>query len=312
MSTAPRTLRHFLDVTDLSVDELHRVLYFARRPIDSLQRPLDGKGVALIFEKPSNRTRHSTEMAVVQLGGHPIYTRAEEVGFDTREPVEDVARIMSGYHAVLAARVFHHSTIERLAAAASVPVVNLLSDRSHPLQAVADVMTMQEAFGDLRGRTVAWVGDYNNVARSLAEACSMLGAQVRFACPPGFDAPDVELDRFLALGAAGVEQHVRAEQAVRGADAVHTDTWVSMGQEDEKAERRKVFERYQVTAELMGHAAPGAVFMHCLPAYRGLEVAADVIDGPSSLVVRQGHNRMHAARGVLAFLTIDRVTGSAK
>lgn len=303
-----RAPRHFLDVTDLSVDELQRVLYFARRPIEALGRPLDGKGAALIFEKPSNRTRHSTEMAVVQLGGHPVYTRAEEVGFDVREPVEDIARIMSGYHAVIAARVFEHSTIERLAAAATVSVVNLLSDRSHPLQAVADVLTMQEALGELTGRTVAWVGDYNNVARSLGEACSMLGAHLRFGCPPGFDADDAELERFLVLGAASVEQHVRAEQAVDGADAVHTDTWVSMGQEDEKAERRAVFESYQVTEELMSHGAPGAMFLHCLPAYRGLEVAADVIDGPRSWVIRQGHNRMHAARGVLAFLTGGRTS----
>lgn len=305
MSGAPR---RYLDVTDLSVDDLQRVLYFARRPVEALGRPLEGKGAALIFEKPSNRTRHSTEMAVVQLGGHPIYTRGEEIGFDTREPVEDVARILSGYHAVIAARVFEHSMIERLAAAASVPVVNLLSDRSHPLQAIADVLTMQEALGDLAGRTVAWVGDYNNVARSLGEACSMLGVHLRFGCPPGFAADDAELERFVALGAASVEQHVRAEEAVAGADAVHTDTWVSMGQEAEKAERRKVFESYQVTDALMAHGAPEAVFLHCLPAYRGLEVAAEVIDGPRSLVVRQGHNRMHAARGVLAFLTLGRTS----
>ena len=296
------SVRSFLDVTDLSADELRLVLDLAVRPIDSLGRPLAGKGAALIFEKASNRTRHSMEMAVFQLGGHPIYTRGEEVGFDTREPVEDIAAIMSGYHALIAARVFEHSVVERLAAAATVPVVNMLSDHSHPLQALADVLTMSELLGPLKGLTVAWVGDYNNVARSLGEASAMLGMHLRFACPPGFDAPDAELDRFLALGAPSAEQYVRVEDAVAGAHAVHTDTWVSMGQEDEKTERVKTFERYQVTEELMQRGAPDAVFLHCLPAYRGLEVAADVIDGPRSQVIRQGHNRLHAARGLIAVL----------
>lgn len=181
-------MRHFLDVTDLSIEELTTVLDLAQRPIASLGRPLEGQGAALIFEKPSNRTRHSTEMAVVQLGGHPIYTRGEEIGFDTREPVEDVARIMSGYHGLIAARVFEHSIVERLAASASVPVVNMLSEASHPLQALADVLTMREEFGDLVGRTVSYVGDYNNVSRSLAEASVMLGMNVRLGCPAGFDA----------------------------------------------------------------------------------------------------------------------------
>ncbi|MGD9703477.1 MAG: ornithine carbamoyltransferase [Acidimicrobiia bacterium] len=303
-SELPRAtgVRHFLDVTDLSVDELRLVLDFAGRPVDALGHPLAGRGAVLIFEKPSNRTRQSTEMAVVQLGGHPVYTRGDEVGFDTREPVEDIARIMSGYHAVIAARVFDHSVIERLVAAADVPVVNLLSDRSHPLQALTDALTMEELLGPLAGKTVAWVGDYNNVARSLGEVSAMLGMHLRFACPQGFDADAAELERFVALGAASVEQHVRAEEAVAGAHAVHTDTWVSMGQEAEKAERIRTFERYQVTEALMSLGAPGAVFLHCLPAYRGLEVAAEVIDGPRSHVIRQGHNRMHAARAVIAFL----------
>lgn len=294
--------RSLLELTDLSVDELRSVLELSERPIDALGRPFAGAGVVLIFEKPSNRTRQSTEMAVVQLGGHPVYTRGDEVGFDTREPVEDIARIMSGYHAVIAARVFDHAVVERLAAAADVPVVNLLSDRSHPLQGLTDALTMEQLLGPLAGKTVAWVGDYNNVARSLGEVSAMLGMHVRFACPPGFGADDAELQRFVAFGAASAEQYVRAEEAVTGASAVHTDTWVSMGQEAEKAERIRTFERYQVTEELMALAAPGAVFLHCLPAYRGLEVAAAVIDGPRSHVIRQGHNRMHAARAAIAFL----------
>ena len=295
--------RHLLDITDLSADELSLVLDLSERPIESLGRPLAGLGAALIFEKPSNRTRHSTEMAVVQLGGHPIYTRGEEIGFDVREPVEDIAAVMSGYHAVLAARVFDHSIVVRLAAAASVPVVNMLSDHSHPLQGLADALTMRQVLGPLAGRTVAYVGDYNNVARSLAEASALLGMHVRLGCPAGYDAPPEELERILLLGAASVDQSARAADAVVGADAVHTDTWTSMGQEAEKAERVKTFEGYTVDDSMMATAADGAVFMHCLPAYRGLEVAAEVIDGPRSRVVQQAHNRMHAARGALAFLT---------
>lgn len=295
--------RHLLDITDLDADELSLVLDLSERPIESLGRPLAGLGAALIFEKPSNRTRHSTEMAVVQLGGHPIYTRGEEIGFDVREPVEDIAAVMSGYHTVLAARVFDHSIVVRLAAAASVPVVNMLSDHSHPLQGLADALTMRQVLGPLAGRTVAYVGDYNNVARSLAEASALLGMHVRLGCPAGYDAPPEELERILLLGAASVEQSARAADAVVGADAVHTDTWTSMGQEAEKAERVKTFEGYTVDDTMMATAADGAVFMHCLPAYRGLEVAAEVIDGPRSRVVQQAHNRMHAARGVIAFLT---------
>lgn len=294
--------RSFLDVTDCSPDEIRLLLDLAERPVASLGRPLDGRGAALIFEKPSNRTRHSTEMAVVQLGGHPIYTRGEEVGFDTREPVEDIARIMEGYHALIAARVFSHDVVERLASAASVPIVNMLSDRSHPLQAVADALTMQQCVGDLGGKTVAYVGDYNNVCRSLGEISALLGMHVRLACPPGFDADDAELERLAVLGALSVDQTTRPVDAVAGAHAVHTDTWVSMGQEADQETRRGAFEGYTVDAAMMGNADPHAVFMHCLPAYRGVEVTADVIDGPQSVVFRQGHNRMHAARAVIAFL----------
>jgi ornithine carbamoyltransferase len=268
----------------------------------SLDRPLAGKGVALIFEKPSNRTRHSMEMAVVQLGGHPVYTRGEEVGFDTREPVEDIGRILEGYHGLIAARVFDHMTVTRLAAAVEVPVVNMLSDHSHPLQAFADALTMHQCLGDLAGRTLAYVGDYNNVARSLAEIAAMLGMHIRLACPPGFDAGVVELERFASLGAPSVEQSARPADAVAGAHAVHTDTWVSMGQETDKQRRVEAFEGFTVNAALMALADPDAIFLHCLPAYRGLEVAAEVIDGPQSVVIRQGHNRLHAARGVMAYL----------
>lgn len=302
MSATVASPRHLLDVTDFTADEISQILRLAQVPIESLGRPLDGLGASLIFEKPSNRTRHSMEMAVVQLGGHPIYTRGEEVGFDTREPVEDIARIMEGYHALIAGRVFEHSTVERMAAVVDVPVVNMLSDRSHPLQAFADALTMQQNLGELRGRTVAYVGDYNNVSRSLGEISAVLGMHLRFACPHGFGANEAELERLMLLGAPSVEQSTRPADAVDGADAVHTDTWVSMGQEAEKSERRQQFEGFMVDADVMSVAGPEAIFMHCLPAYRGLEVAADVIDGPQSVVFQQGHNRLHAARGALAFI----------
>lgn len=294
--------RSLLDITDLSPDETRLVLDIAERPIEALGRPLEGQGAALIFEKPSNRTRHSMEMAVVQLGGHPVYTRGEEVGFDTREPVEDIGRIMEGYHGLVAARVFSHSIVERLAANCDVPVVNMLSDKSHPLQGLADALTMQQNLGDLAGLTVAYVGDYNNVSRSLGEISAMLGMHIRFACPTGFGADDAELERIQSLGAASIEQTTRPVEAVAGANAVHTDTWVSMGQEEDKQARRQAFEGYQVDEAMMSGADPKAVFMHCLPAYRGFEVSADVIDGPQSVVYQQGHNRLHSARGIMAFL----------
>jgi ornithine carbamoyltransferase len=294
--------RHLLNVTDVSAAEVRQVLDLAAVPPAALGRPLEGLGAALIFEKASNRTRQSMEMAVVQLGGHPVYTKGEEVGFDTREPVEDVVKIMQGYHALIAARVYQHAVVERMAAVAEVPIVNMLSDRAHPLQAFADALTMEQELGPLAGKTVAWVGDYNNVARSLGEISALLGAHLRFACPVGYDADLAELERLELLGAAGVTLTHRPAEAVAGAHAVHADTWVSMGQEDEKATRKQAFEGFTVNSELMSLAAPEGVFMHCLPAYRGIEVTADVIDGPRSVVFRQGHNRLHSARGVLAFL----------
>lgn len=294
--------RHLLTTTDVTSSEQRRILDLAQLAAKDLGAPLGGKGVALIFEKPSNRTRHSMEMAVVQLGGHPVYTRGEEIGFDVREPVEDIAAVMSGYHAILAARVFDHVTVERLARASSVPVVNMLSDAQHPLQALADVLTMTEEFGSLDGRTVAYVGDFNNVARSLVQASAMCGAHVRIGCPNGYGPTPDELNELRDLGAASVTAGESMEEAVEGADAVHTDTWTSMGQEAESARREKDFAGWTVSSATMALAKTSAIFMHCLPAHRGMEVAIDVIDGPTSRIIRQAHNRMHAARGALAFL----------
>ena len=296
------TLRHFINSTDISADELRKVLQLSTASIDALGKPLAGLGAALIFEKPSNRTRHSMEMAVVQLGGHPVYTRGEEVGFDVRETVEDITKVMGGYHGILAARVFDHNIVRRMADSSSVPVVNMLSDRQHPLQGLADVLTMQQQLGDLVGKTVCYVGDYNNVARSLAQASALLGMHVRLGCPNGYAAEDGELQALQKLGAASVNQFDNMKDAVGGAHAVHTDVWTSMGQESETNKREKAFANFQITEVVMKDAAANAIFMHCLPAHRGMEVAAEVIDGPRSKVFEQAHNRMHAARGLLAFL----------
>lgn len=299
MGTHPR---HIMNIADLAVDELRTVLDLAERPIDSLGRPLAGKAAALIFEKPSNRTRHSMEVAVMQLGGHPVYTRGEEVGIDVRETAEDIAEVLAGYHGLIAARVFRHEVVERMAAVSPVPVVNMLSDHSHPLQGLADVLTMQQTIGALKDRKIAWVGDYNNVARSLAEACVMLGAEIVVATPPAYAPAPGEVERIDALGSGSLRAVTDPAEAVAGAVAVHTDVWVSMGQEAEAAEKERVFASYKVTGDLMSKGEPGAQFFHCLPAHRGYEVDAEVIDGPASRVIPQAHNRLHSARGLLAFL----------
>ncbi len=292
--------RHLLNIVDFSASELAMVLDLSQR--NDLPRVLGGQGVALIFEKPSTRTRHSMEMAVFRLGGHPVFTQRDEIAFDERESVEDITRVLAGYHGILAARTFSHETAQRMAAVSAVPVVNLLSDYSHPLQAIADVLTMQQVHGPLAGRKIAYIGDYNNVARSLAEACVLLGANLALGCPPGYAATDDELLRLNALGAGRVTQVHSAVEAVADAIAVHTDSWTSMGQEAQREVRRRSFAGYTVDAALMAAAAPGAGFYHCLPAHRGEEVTAEVIDGPSSHVFAQAHNRLNAACGALAFL----------
>lgn len=297
LSGAP--LRHFLEVDDLSVSEIEQVLAMSKEP--SPPPVLAGRGVALLFEKPSLRTRSSAELAVVALGGHPVAVTKGEVDLGARESPEDAARTLSLYHAVIGARVHEHATLHRLVSGAKVPVVNLLSDRSHPLQALADVLTLQESMGGLAGRKLAYVGDANNVARSLALAAGRLGAEVAVASPLGYSFSQDDLGCFQRQG-AGVSQSSDPYEAVAGADAVYTDVWASMGQEDEWERRKADFAGFTVDEALMQSASPEAVFMHCLPAHRGLEVAAEVIDGPRSCVWRQAENRMHAARGLLWWL----------
>ena len=292
--------RHILDVDDLAPAELARVLDLARD--ENPPRVLAGRGVALLFQKPSARTRNSSEMAVFQLGGHPVTIRGDEVGIDSRESAEDVVRTLAQYHAAIGARVLDHGVLERMVAVSSVPVVNLLSDRSHPLQAIADLITLRAHWGGhLEGHRVAWVGDGNNVARSFALACAMTGVEVALATPPGHGLDEVTLDAVVALGGT-LSEVPSPTDAVAGAEAVCTDVWVSMGQEAESLERRDAFAAYQVDAPLMARAAPGAVFLNCLPAHRGEDVTAEVIDGPASLVWPQAGNRLRAMRGVLSWM----------
>ena len=261
------------------------------------EKPLAGKGVALLFEKPSARTRHSMEMAVASLGGHPISVRADEVGVGSRESPEDIARTLACYHSVVAARVKDHQLLETFAGAIpNTPVVNMLSDRAHPLQALADLLTVKQVRGTIAGAKIAYIGDGNNVARSLAVGASLLGAEFRCASPEGY-----ELSADISA-LPGVAQFRDPVEAVQDASFVYTDVWVSMGQDAETEARKSVFRPYQVDEELMAQASQDSAFLHCLPAIRGEEVTAGVIDGPQSAVWKQAENRYHAARGALAYL----------
>jgi ornithine carbamoyltransferase len=294
----------FLEVDDLTPAQFAAVLDSAacwKREPAQVPRVLDGKGAALLFEKPSARTRTSTEMAVVGLGGHPVYIRPDEVGLGVRESVADVARTLAGYCAVIAARVFDHATLEEMARVVDVPVVNLLSERAHPCQALADFLTLTELLGDVEGRRVVFVGDGNNVAASLAYGAALSGAELTVASPVGYELDEATVERVRNLGGV-LELTVDPYEAVVGADAVYTDVWTSMGQEEETAARRAAFAGYAVDEALMAAAGEQAWFLHCLPAHRGEEVSAGVIDGPRSAVWQQAANRMDAARALLALL----------
>ena len=277
-------MKHLLSIRDLSAGDLQWILAASEQPHP---RILEGKGVALYFEKPSARTRNSMELASAQLGGHPVYLQPNELGIGTRETVADVTRTLACYHAIIAARVFDHELLEQMAAVSAAPVLNMLSGTDHPLQALADLLTIKQLFGRLDGLKVAFIGEGNNVSRSLAEGCALAGAEFVIASPEGH-------------GLEAVRQVTDPAEAVEGADIVYSDVWVSMGGE-ESAERRAAFEPYQVDEALMA-LAPNAHFLHCLPARRGEEVTAPVIDGPRSAVWRQAENRMHTARGAMLWM----------
>ena len=300
----PAPVKHFLEVDDFDPVELAFVLATAQRwKLKPKEVPncLGGQGAALLFQKPSTRTRVSTEMAVVTLGGHPISLRGEEVGLGVRESASDIAKMLAGYCALIGARVNNHHDLEIMAENSTVPIVNLLSDRAHPCQAVADLLTLHEHWGELEGRKLAFIGDGNNVVTSLACAAALTGLEVVISSPVGYELESEVVARTRNLGGT-VDLISDPYEAVAGVDAIYADVWTSMGQESEAAARQSAFSGYQINAALLAAAGPEAVFLHCLPAHRGVEVTAEVIDGPQSLVWQQAINRMHATRAIIAFL----------
>ncbi len=301
-------MRHFLSLIDVSREELLELLAAAERLKAAWQqgiprRTLAGRIVALIFEKPSLRTRVSFEAGIVQLGGTSLYFPGNEVGLGWRESLADFARTISSYVDALVLRVYHHETLAGLAAHATIPLINALSDKAHPCQGLADLLTIRELFGSEQGRTVAFVGDGNNVARSLAVGCGKLGIRFILGCPPGYGFDDrfKEVYRQRVSPQLPVEVHDPVE-AVRQADVIYTDVWTSMGQEAEREVRLQRFASFQVNAALLAAAPPHCRFMHCLPAHRGEEVTDEVIDGPASAVFQQAANRLHTQKALLEWL----------
>jgi ornithine carbamoyltransferase len=301
-------MRHFLDLLNLSPDELSHLLDDAaamKAAAAGGDRPafLAGRVLGMVFEKPSLRTRVSFESAMAQLGGRSIFLGSSDGLIGQRESVPDFARVLSQYVDAVVLRVFRHRTVEEFASWSSVPVINGLSDLSHPCQALGDLLTIREAFGGIQGRTVAFVGDGNNVARSVAASCGMLGAKFVLASPPGYGFDDAFVAEFHRQVRGGeLSQTNDPAQAVASADVIYTDVWTSMGQEAEHAERLQRFAGYQVNAALLARAPKHAKVMHCLPAHRGEEISADAMEGPQSIVFPQAGNRMHAQKALLKWL----------
>ena len=297
-------MRHFIDLRDFSADTLQMMLDHAqamkqaRRAGINHEQPLVDKTVAMIFEKPSTRTRVSFEAGIVQLGGAPLVLSAQDLQLERGESIEDTARVLSRYVDAIMIRCFDHNTLLLLAKHATIPVINALTNRSHPCQLMADLQTMIEYHGPLIGQRVAWLGDGNNVATSWVEAASLFGFQLRMACPRGY-APPAEL---MAWARANGGDIILTEDVVEAVDQVQTvvtDVWVSMGQQG--GNQQQDLAAYQVNEEVMKQAAGDAIFMHCLPAKRGLEVSAAVIDGPQSAVFDEAENRLHAQKAILAW-----------
>ena len=296
----------FLSIADLAPEEIGAMVDVAAQMKNGrAARPLADKTVALLFEKPSLRTRVSFEVGIRQLGGDCIYLGKEDVGLGEREPVADVARVLDRWVDAIVARVFSHVTLELLAEYATVPVVNALSDLEHPCQAMGDLLTMHERKGVLKGLRVAFVGDGNNTASSLALACASMGADYILAAPKEYQIPSPVWEKAVeraSYNQSRVGWVELPQQAVRGADVVYTDVWVSMGQESDRSDRLRAFSDYQVNEELMGYAKPDAIFMHDLPAHEGEEIAEGMLDDPRSVVFDQAENRLHAQKAVLAKL----------
>jgi ornithine carbamoyltransferase len=297
-------IRHFLDLTDIPGDELRAMIAASRdmkvrRRANALERPLIGKTLAMIFDKPSTRTRVSFDVAMRQLGGDAICLTGQETQLGRGETLADTARVLSRYVDIIVIRVLDEKKLAELAQHATVPVINGLTKRSHPCQVMADVMTFEEHRGAIRGRTVAWTGDANNVLASWMHAAQRFEFSLRIATPAELKPKKWLLDWVKTSGAA-IRLGDDPEEAVKDADAVVTDTWVSMGDRD-RSQRHNLLKPYQVNARLMAKAKPDALFMHCLPAHRGEEVTAEVIDGPQSVVLDEAENRLHAQKGILTW-----------
>jgi ornithine carbamoyltransferase len=303
-------MKDFLAVSDLSSDEAQELLDLAVRLkkeyLDGGNQPLfKGKVLGMIFQKPSLRTRVSFDMAMRHMGGDALYLSPSEIGLGQRESIADVSRVLSGYVQAIMARVFAHADVLELAHWCSIPVVNGLSDYNHPCQGMADALTIQERFGKQKGLNVTYLGDGNNVAVSLMHVSAKLGWNFTIACPEGYDLdPEaVKIARPIAKASGSSLRFLRdPHDAVRAANVIYTDTWTSMGQEEETAKREKVFPPYQVNARLVSEAAADAIVMHCLPAHRNHELTDEVADGPRSLIFPQAHNRLHAQKAILARL----------
>jgi ornithine carbamoyltransferase len=295
-------IRHFLDLVDVPAGELRHIIE-AARAIKSKrargERPLAGKTLAMIFERPSTRTRVSFEVAMRQLGGDVIMLTADDMQLGRGESLADTARVLSRYVDAIMIRMLDADALNELARAATVPVINGLTRRSHPCQVMADVLTFEEHRGSIRGRVVAWTGDANNVLASWMHAAERFKFQLRIATPPEL-APKKPLIEWAKSSGAAISLSADPEQAVKGADCVVTDTWVSMGDRN-GARRHNLLKAYQVNSQLMARAKPDALFMHCLPAHRGEEVTDDVIDGPHSVVFDEAENRLHAQKGILTW-----------
>lgn len=302
-------MKDFVAIADRTPEQLRHLLDVARRLKKQLKETgrndplLAGRTLAMIFEKPSLRTRVSFSVAMTHLGGTALYLRQEEVGLDTREPTKDVARVLSGMCDGIMARTFEHKKITDLAKYATVPVINGLTDYSHPCQAMADMLTIEEHFGSLAGKTLAFIGDGNNVARSLSVACGKFDMRFILATPPNYELPAADVDRIMSQlpNMDFITTHDPVE-AVREADVIYTDTWVSMGQEAEKAQRIREFAGFAIDEKLLAGAPKHAVILHCLPAYRGLEITDAAMEGPQSLIFPQAENRLHFQKGLLAVL----------
>lgn len=303
-------MRHFLAIDEYSRQEIEELLQLAldlkKDYRNSGNQPLlAGKTLAMVFQKPSLRTRVSFDMAMRNLGGDALYLSPNEIGLGKRESIADVSRVLSGYVQAVMARVFDHAHVVELAEYSSVPVINGLSDYNHPCQAMADCLTIKEKFGQLEGLNVTYIGDGNNVAVSLLFACSRLGMNFTLSAPEGYALPQDTWKHGLEMAAeTGAKHRIEPDpqQAVRDAQVIYTDTWVSMGQEDEAAKREKVFPPYQVNAELVAEADDSVIVMHCLPAHRGHEITDEVADGPHSVIFPQAENRMHAQKAILVKL----------